>query len=352
MNTALAEPNQIASPLHRFPQDEAFSRLDESDDMLFYAKDRFVHHLDAVALSTVEKVIGELLNEESPIILDLMASWDSHLPARLEAARVVGLGLNRKELEENKRLSEIVIHDLNANPLLPFPDAIFDAVINTVSVDYMTRPVEVFREVGRVLKPGGVFLVIFSNRMFPEKATKLWQISSEAERIAIVEEFFRSAKSFDEPRVFASRGRPRPEDDRYAHLGIPSDPIYAVYADRLGAPTGRRPRPELEASDQDCRSAETVSEKRGAIKDTLQCPHCGQRMRKWEPPNSPFSTWDTEYMYICFNDECPYVVRGWGVMDRQGNRVMSYRVMYDPQRDSCLTIPIISLHALKEGIVD
>jgi hypothetical protein len=31
---------------------------------------------------------------------------------------------------------------------------------------------------------------------------------------------------------------------------------------------------------------------------------------------------------------------------------MSYRFTYDPQRDSCLPIPIISLHALKEGIVE
>jgi SAM-dependent methyltransferase len=352
MNTALAEPNQSASRFDGVRQDDAFSRLDESDDMLFYATDRFVQHLDAVALATVQKIIGELLNEESPIILDLMASWDSHLPAHLNATIVVGLGLNRKELDENKLLSEIVIHDLNANPLLPFPDAMFDAVINTVSVDYMTKPFEVFREVARVLKPGGLFLVIFSNRMFPEKVTKLWQISSEAERVAIVKELFASAKKFEEPKVFVSRGRPRPEDDRYAHLGIPSDPIYAVYADSVGGQKGKQPRPKLGVLDEDSITVQTVSEKSKAIKDTLQCPHCGQRMKKWAPPNSPFSTWDAEYMYICFNDQCPYVVRGWGVMDRQGNRGMSYRVMYDPQRDSCLTIPIISLHALKEGIVD
>ena len=170
--------------------------------------------------------------------------------------------------------------------------------------------------------------------------------------MTIVKELFASAKKFEEPRVFVSRGRPRPKDDRYADLGIPSDPIYAVYADRLGAQTGKKPRSEMRASDEDFITIQTVSEKSKPIKDTLQCPHCGQRMKKWAPPNSPFSTWDTEYMYICFNDECPYVVRGWGVMDRQGNRGMSYRVMYDPQRDSCLTIPIVSLHALKEGIVD
>ncbi len=132
--------------------------------------------------------------------------------------------------------------------------------------------------------------------MFPEKATKLWQMSSEAERAAIVEEFFRSAKSFEEPRVFVSRGRPRPKDDRYAHLGIPSDPVYAVYADRRGARTGTGTRPNLSCLNEDCTTGEAVSERKKTIKDTLCCPHCGQRMRKWEPPNSPFSTWDTDYM--------------------------------------------------------
>ena len=42
------------------------------------------------------------------------------------------------------------------------------------SVDYLTRPREVFAEVHRVLAPGGVFLVAFSNRVFAEKAVAVW----------------------------------------------------------------------------------------------------------------------------------------------------------------------------------
>ncbi len=148
MNTTLAEPNRITSPFNRHPED-AFSRLDESEDILYYAKDRFVPHLDAVALATVEKIIGELLIEEQSNDTGSYGELGFSSPGQAQAEKVVGLGLNRHELEENKLLSEMVIHDLNQNPLLPFPDAMFDAVINTVSVDYMTKPFEVFREVGK-----------------------------------------------------------------------------------------------------------------------------------------------------------------------------------------------------------
>jgi len=144
-----------------FPfSEDAFSRPDISEDSRFYATDRFVSHLDALALSTVERIIGTLIIEERPYILDLMASWDSHLPRDLKPSRVTGLGLNQRELEKNPAISEIVLHDLNGNPRLPFPDKTFDVVLNTVSVDYMTAPVQVFQEAGRILKPGRQFGIL------------------------------------------------------------------------------------------------------------------------------------------------------------------------------------------------
>ena len=123
----------------------------------------------------------------------IMAGWDSHISGDLRAREAVGLGLNENELRKNKVLPEAVIHDLNKDPYLPFPDNRFDVVVNTVSVDYMTKPAEVFKEVGRVLKPGGLFLVIFSNRMFPEKAVKVWREAGEEERVLLVEDFFKEA---------------------------------------------------------------------------------------------------------------------------------------------------------------
>jgi hypothetical protein len=152
-----------------WPED-AFSRQDESNDTIFYSRDRLVSHVDSSALERIESLISQLIPEKQPVVLDLMAGWDSHWPKGRRPLKMVGLGLNETELKHNSVLTEYVLQDLNLNPLLPFPDGTFDAVLNTVSVDYLTKPVEVFKEVGRIIKPGGLFLVIFSNRFFPQKS--------------------------------------------------------------------------------------------------------------------------------------------------------------------------------------
>ncbi len=352
MNIEQCEPAEKVSPMSPIFSREGFTRIDESDDAQFYATDRFVSHLDSLALETVEKLIGELIVEENPVLLDLMAGWDSHIPEKLEPSKVVGLGLNRNELSENTSLSEIVIHDLNKDPILPFPNNTFDAVLNTVSVDYMTKPIQVFREVGRILRPGGLFLVIFSNRMFPEKAIRVWKESSEDERVLLVEDFFKEASLFEKPSVFVSKGKPRPENDKYSHLGIPSDPIYAVYADKRGG-SPCKARPVVTMAYGALLEGEELEKRKKAIKRTLRCPYCGERLRKWAVPDNPFAcTWDNDYMYICFNDACPYYVRGWDVMHKEGTCGASYRLMYNPEKDRCLPIPVPSPKALKEGIIE
>jgi SAM-dependent methyltransferase len=331
---------------------DAFARLNEGNDATFYSRDRFVNHLDSFALDTVKRVIGQLVVEENPVVLDLMAGWDSHIPEEVRPSRVVGLGLNKNELSRNTALSEAVIHDLNKDPFLPFPDHTFDVVINTVSVDYMTQPLQVFREIGRILKPGGLFLVIFSNRMFPQKAVKVWKESSEEERVLLVEDFFQASGSFEKPSVFLSKGKPRPKDDKYYHKGLPSDPIYAVYANKKGG-TPPKARPEVTVTYGDLLTGEELEKRKKTIKETLSCPYCREKLRKWAVPENPFAyTWDNDFMYICFNDACPYFVRGWDVMYRDGNRGVSYRLMYNPDKDICLPVPVPTHKALKEGIID
>lgn len=332
--------------------DDAFFRDDSHDDTEFYKTDRFVSHIDSVALKTVEELTGTLVIEKAPVILDLMAGWDSHIPGTVSDAEVTGIGLNKNELKKNKNLKDYFIHDINKDPVLPFDDNYFDAVINSLSVDYMTKPVELFREVARVLKPGGLFLVVFSNRMFPQKAVKVWKDSSEGERIILVEEYFKSSGRFEKPLVFVSKGKDRPKDDKYYEYIQVSDPVYALYAEKKGGSPERagRPQPILAGVDPD-RKAE-LERKKKEIKDTLCCPHCGDRMQKWLVPDNPFAcTWDNEYMYICFNDECCYYSRGWEFMKQEGNSG-SYRLMYNPEKDTCNPIPVPNGKALKEGIVD
>ncbi|MGH7837297.1 MAG: class I SAM-dependent methyltransferase, partial [Candidatus Binataceae bacterium] len=151
-------------------------------------------------------------------ILDLMSSWRSHIPTPLAPARVTGLGLNREEMSDNPALSEIVVHNVNREPRLPFADDSFDAALMTVSVQYLTRPLEVFAEAGRVLRAGKPFIVTFSNRMFPTKAVALWQACGNQDRVAIVTRYFKESGAFEKIEVI----------DRSAREGPPSDPIWAV----------------------------------------------------------------------------------------------------------------------------
>ena len=61
-----------------------------------------------------------------------------------------------------------------AEPKLPYEDNSFDVITNAVSVDYLTKPIEVFKEMHRVLKPGGQAIMSFSNRCFPTKGLNIF----------------------------------------------------------------------------------------------------------------------------------------------------------------------------------
>jgi len=194
-----------------------FRRVDESDDEDFYRWPRRVVHIDDDAIATVGEIYASLIAPGS-IILDLMSSWRSHLPAQLRPAGVTGLGLNEEEMRDNPALTEVLVHNVNRESRLPFADRSFDAVVMTVSVQYLTRPLEVFADVGRVLRPGGPFIVTFSNRMFPTKAVALWQGANEEQRVAIVRSYFAQSGAFERIEVI----------DRSRQEGDPSDPIWAV----------------------------------------------------------------------------------------------------------------------------
>jgi len=330
--------------------DDAFSRADETDDRIFYSRERLVSHLDSLALATIEDVIGQLLHDSGPVILDLMASWDSHIPPGINPSKVVGLGLNELELEQNAVLDEYVIHDLNTSPDLPFPDSTFDAVLCTVSVDYMVRPLSVFRDVARILKPGGLFLVIFSNRYFQAKVVKIWRHLGEEERIGFVQRLFLDAGMFEEPQLFVSRGRPRPRDDKYAPLGIPSDPVYAVYAAKQGGAGSTRSLTSSLSGGMPY-DKEDVEVRKTRVGDTLRCPYCSHKLSRIEVPTTPFTEWPSEFIYVCMNDDCAYFLLGWAKMTEQGGSG-SYRFMYEPTIGNCYSVPVYSRADLKADVIE
>jgi SAM-dependent methyltransferase len=194
---------------------EFFRRQDERPDDQFYAVPRPASHLDERADRVVAGWYDELLPAAGRV-LDVFAGAASHLPARIST--VVGVGLDGDALDRNPRLAESHRLDLNQQPLLPFMDASLGGAVCTVSVQYLTRPAEVFAEVGRCLKPGAPFLVAFSNRMFPTKAVLCWRVSDDAAHGRLVESYFAAAGGFGpvQARAFV------PDDG--------GDPLYLLWA--------------------------------------------------------------------------------------------------------------------------
>ncbi len=207
--------------MSRFPA-EAFRRYDETPDEEFYKTPRLVTHIDERAIAAVTQLYRELF-PAGGAILDLMSSWVSHLPSEVEYGRVVGLGMNEVELKANPRLDEYVVQNLNRTPELPFGDGEFDGVGCCVSIDYLTRPVEVLREVGRVLKVGSQLIVTFSNRCFPDKAVAVWLQLDDQGQIRLVEEYLREAGNFENIRSLDRSPR-----------RLFSDPLYAVVGESTG----------------------------------------------------------------------------------------------------------------------
>ena len=203
----------------------AFGRIDETDDHLFYAEPRIVTHIDDNAITAIQGFFDRTLPRNA-VILDLMSSAFSHLPDGFPTQRMVGLGLNAVELQVNPVLDEYVVHDLNASSTLPFDDEEFAAVIMTVSMQYLTKPVEVFREVHRILQPDGQFIVIFSNRLFPTKAVYIWRVTSDAEHAELVQHYFCLAGGYAKITFLDCT----PQTDEY------TDPVYIVTANKGEVP--------------------------------------------------------------------------------------------------------------------
>lgn len=211
----------------------AFTRRDESEDSRFYGKPRLIHHLDQTARELVSDLYGRLVKDEMKV-LDLMSSWVSHLPQNVRPAKISGLGMNRTELDQNSVLTDVQVHDLNVDPVLPYASESFDAAICTASVEYLTQPLDIFKDVSRVLKPGGVFAVTFSNRWFTPKTIHIWEQLHEFERMGLVMEYFLRSGTFDNLGTYSMRGLPRPKNDKYAGELLFSDPVYAVWGYRPG----------------------------------------------------------------------------------------------------------------------
>ena len=210
---------------------DAFRRYDETPDEEFYKTPRLVTHIDDRAIAAVTQLYREFFPSGGDI-LDLMSSWISHLPTEIEYRRVIGLGMNEAELQRNERLDSYVVQNLNADPRLPFGDAEFDGVGICVSIDYLTRPVEVLREVGRILRVGGPTIITFSNRCFPSKAIAIWHQLDDQGHLRLVESYLHEAGNWRDIQGLDRSPRREYSDPLYAVVGRSTGP----YAEELVVP--------------------------------------------------------------------------------------------------------------------
>ena len=212
--------------------DWAMRRMDEAPDEEFYRMPRLVNHIDERAIAAVTQLYREFF-PPGGAVLDLMSSWVSHLPPEVEYGRVVGLGMNEEELRRNPRLDEYVVQNLNRTSELPFGNGEFDGAGICVSIDYLTDPIPVLREVGRVLKVGAPLIVTFSNRCFPTKAVAIWQRLDDGGHVRLVEGYLREAGNFENISGL----------DRSSRRMF-SDPLYAVIGESTKPPAKEHAAPE------------------------------------------------------------------------------------------------------------
>lgn len=210
---------------------DGMSRMDERPDPAFYTKPRLVQHLDKRALETVNSLYRRLVPAQAEV-LDLMASYDSHLQ-HLFPIKLHLLGMNAEEMAANRTAHNWVVQDLNTSPSLRYENDCFDALVCTASIEYLTQPGRVLAETLRVLRPGGLMIITFSNRWFPSKAIRIWSELHEFERVGMVTQWLQQA-GFTNLNTFSSRGWPRPADDPHAGQTAFSDPVYAVWGFKPG----------------------------------------------------------------------------------------------------------------------
>lgn len=206
---------------------EGFFERKDRNDADFYAEPRLINHVDMQAHANLSAIHRRFLRSGMKV-LDLMSSVQTHVPDSMDL-QITGLGLNMEELQRNPRLHHRVVHDLNHDPSIP-ADGLFDAVLISLSIEYLDRPKEVLRAVHDLLAPGGVLLVGMSDRWFPTKTIRGWPELHEFERMGLVHELMRQAGFTGAAGGESIRNDWRPQIDRHflETRGV-SDPVFVAW---------------------------------------------------------------------------------------------------------------------------
>jgi len=201
------------------------TKIDTTEDEYFYSFPRFVTHVDDNFIKTLTNLYRTKLKPNMKI-LDLMSSWVSHLPDEIKFSHIEGHGMNEEELQKNPKLDHYFIQNLNKNPQFPLADQEFDAVLIAVSIQYLQYPEAILSEIHRILKPDGIVIISFSNRMFYQKAITAWRDNNEETRVKLVEYYLKSIEGFSQPEIII---KPSNLPSFLQMLGISgTDPFYAL----------------------------------------------------------------------------------------------------------------------------
>jgi len=218
------DPVLVLSEAERF-------KLDASDDSLFYAEPRFVHHLDAAFRSRLTALYRQRI-PPCAVVLDLMSSWVSHLPEDVRYQQVIGHGLNEQELAANPRLDRYWVQNLNRDQQLPLEDASVDVALIVAGWQYLQQPEVVAAALLRVVRPRGQLIVAFSNRMFFQKAPQVWTDGGDRDHLAYVARVL-LAQGWGRPELIAESTR---AVGPLGWIGGKGDPFFAVVAERPSEP--------------------------------------------------------------------------------------------------------------------
>lgn len=221
---------QVLSP-------EGRAKLDPRPDRDFYALPRLVTHVDDGFIATLTGLYRERLRAGWDV-LDLMSSWVSHLPPEVRFRRVVGHGLNAQELARNPRLDLFFVKDLNKEQRLELESGTFDAVLCTVSVQYLQSPEKVLTKF--------IFLPLqFLSTGIGMSALAIWHESGFRGDLPGAEARGRVHRQLQQPDVLreghqrvAGRDRVQPRAARHAVLPVRGG-VHAARGDQEAA-VGRR----------------------------------------------------------------------------------------------------------------
>jgi SAM-dependent methyltransferase len=204
-------------------------KWDGSDDELFYAEPRFVHHLDAAFRHRLTQLYRERI-PAGAVVLDLMSSWVSHLPDDVTYGSVIGHGLNQKELTANPRLDRNWVQNFNRDQQLPLNNESVDVTLIVAGWQYLQYPEALGAELLRITRPGGQLIVAFSNRMFFTKAPQIWTDGSDRDHLTTIAEVL-VAQGWPMPTLLAE---PTRAPGLPGLLGAKGDPFFAVMATKAG----------------------------------------------------------------------------------------------------------------------